>query len=67
MQPTDEELESYFREHRAEFAGNGQELTEAVAQQLARERVIAIRRRALLTDWIAGLRRRADISRPASH
>jgi hypothetical protein len=66
VQPSDEELEAYFREHRAEFAADGRELTTAASQQLARGRVTAERRQALLADWVTGLRRRADISRPAA-
>lgn len=66
VQPTSEELEAYFQEHRAEFAAGDPELSDAAAQQLARERVTALRRQVLLTDWVTGLRRRAEIVRPAA-
>jgi hypothetical protein len=66
VQPSNEELEAYFQEHSAEFAAGGRDLSDAAAQQLARERVTALRRQALLTDWVTGLRRRAEIVRPAA-
>lgn len=65
-EPSDEELENYFRQHPNEFTRNGQDMTEASARQLARTRVMATRRQVLVNDWLTGLRRRADIVRPAS-
>jgi hypothetical protein len=65
MEPTAEELENYFREYRGEFVQAGQELTPAEAQAAARAGVMAARRRALVTDWLVGLRRRAEILKPA--
>lgn len=65
MEPTAEELENYSREHRGEFVQEGQELTPAEAQAAARAGVMAARRRALVTDWLVGLRRRAEILKPA--
>ena len=63
---TDEELENYFRQHPDEFTRNGQDMSEASARQLARTRVMAIRRQVVVTEWLAGLRRRADIVRPVA-
>lgn len=65
-EPTDEELENYFRQHPDEFTRNGQEMNEASARQLARTRVMATRRQVLVDDWLTGLRRRATIIRPAA-
>jgi hypothetical protein len=65
-EPTDEELENYFRLHPDEFTRNGQEMNEASARQLARTRVMATRRQVLVDDWLTGLRRRATIVRPAA-
>jgi len=65
-EPTDEELENYFRQHPDEFTQNGQEVSEASARQLARTRVMATRRQVLVDDWLTGLRRRATIVRPAA-
>jgi hypothetical protein len=65
-EPTDEELENYFRQHPDEFTRNGLEMNEASARQLARTRVMATRRQVLVDDWLTGLRRRATIVRPAA-
>jgi hypothetical protein len=66
LEPTSEELENYYREHAAEFVRDGRELSSDEAHALAREHVMAARRRALLTDWLDGLKRRATIVRPAA-
>ena len=65
MEATDEEIENYFREHAGDFVRNGQPLPMAEAQSIARERVMAARRQALTTEWLEGLRKRAEIFRPA--
>ncbi len=65
LEPTGDELENYYREHAAEFVRDGRELTTEEAHALAREHVMAARRRALVADWLDGLRRRATIVRPA--
>ena len=65
LEPTGDELENYYREHAGEFVRDGRELTSEEARALAREHVMAARRRALVTDWLDGLRRRATIVRPA--
>jgi len=65
LEPTGEELENYYREHAAEFVRDGRELSSDEAHALAREHVMASRRRALVADWLDGLRRRATIVRPA--
>ncbi len=62
VQPTDEELEAYFREHQSDFAGK--DVNDAAVQSTARAAIVAERRRAVLTEWITGLRRRADVMRP---
>jgi hypothetical protein len=66
LEPTSEELENYFREHRSEFEQDGRELNSTDAQAIARAGVMAARRAALVTEWLQGLRRRAEISRPAA-
>jgi len=62
VQPTDEELEAYFRDHQRDFAGK--DANDATVQSTARTAIVAGRRRAVLTEWITGLRRRADVMRP---
>ena len=66
LEPTSEELENYYREHAAEFVRDGRELSSDEAHALARDHVMAARRRALLADWLDGLKRRATIVRPAA-
>ena len=66
LEPTGDELENYYREHAAEFVRDGRELSSDEAHALAREHVMAARRRALVADWLDGLRRRATIVRPAA-
>jgi hypothetical protein len=66
FEPTQDEIENEFRQHPDAFIRDGQTLAPAAAQQFARERVMAARRVQLVADWIAGLRRRADISRPGA-
>jgi hypothetical protein len=64
FEPTGDEIENYFREHPGEFTKDGQPLGAAEAQQLARERLMAARRKQLGAEWLAGLRRRAEITKP---
>jgi hypothetical protein len=65
LEPTGEELENYYRQNPKEFQRGGVEMPAADAQALARERVMASRRRVLMADWLDGLRRRATIVRPS--
>jgi peptidyl-prolyl cis-trans isomerase SurA len=65
MEATDDEIENYFREHAGEFVRGGQPLPTAEAQTMARERVMAARRQVLTDEWLSGLRRRAEITKPA--
>jgi len=65
LEPTSDELENYYREHASEFVREGRELSPDQMRELAREHVMAARRRALVADWLDGLRRRATIVRPS--
>ena len=58
MEATDDEIENYFREHASEFVRGGQRLPAAEAQSMARQR--------LTDEWLSGLRKRAEIARPAA-
>lgn len=66
LEPGPEERENYFRQNPGELVRDGRRLGEAEAQALARERLMTSRRRALVADWLDGLKRRAAISRPAA-
>jgi hypothetical protein len=60
--PSDDEIGAYYREHLQAFTQNGQAAPfEQVRDEVARV-VINERRQALVSDWIAGLRRRAPVS-----
>jgi len=59
--PSDEELRAYLASHTRMFARDGQApLFDEVRADIARA-VLAEKRRALIEEWIAGLRRRADV------
>lgn len=65
MEATDDEVENYLRQHAGEFVRDGQPAPAAEAQSIARQRVMAARRQTLSDEWLAGLRQRAEITRPA--
>lgn len=64
LEPTSEELENYARENPGAFGEQGR-LSPADEQAIARTGAMAARRRALVADWVQGLRRRAEILRPS--
>jgi hypothetical protein len=59
--PTDEELGRYFREHLQDFLRNGAAVPFEEARQDVTQAVRAERRRALVDEWVVGLRRRTEI------
>jgi hypothetical protein len=59
--PAYEEIVEYFNTHREEFERGGLSFEQAEGQ--IRTRLAAARRRDLITDWVSGLRRRAEITR----
>jgi hypothetical protein len=61
-QPTDEEVVTYYREHEAEFVMGGELPPLARIQETVRQRLATERRRTLIADWIAGLRRRSEVT-----
>ena len=64
-QPADAEILDYYRAHPQDFMRNGLALTFSEAYDDARAAVIRERRDRLAREWIAGLRRRADVTIPA--
>ena len=58
--PSEQEVQAYYSEHQAEFEKGGVPYAEAVP--LVRERLAAERRRELIDDWVADLRRRAQVT-----
>jgi hypothetical protein len=61
-QPAEEEIVKYYRSHEAEFVRNGTLRPYADVRDEVRQRLIAERTAVLVRDWIAGLRRRADVT-----
>ena len=59
--PTDEEVGRYYREHQQEFSRNGAIVPFDQARQNVVQAVRTERRRMLVDDWVAGLRRRTEI------
>jgi hypothetical protein len=60
--PTDEEVARYVDEHRDQFIRDGRPMPTAEALAAARDQLAAERRRALVAEWIAELRSRADVT-----
>jgi len=61
-EPTDQELSAYYGAHRAEFTSGGRQLTLEQARDGVRQRWIEEKRTALIGEWVARLRRRAEVS-----
>ena len=60
-QVTDEDVAQYYRDHEAEFTGNGQLAPFEEVAELARQRASTGRRNAAIDRWRRDLRARADI------
>ena len=60
--PSDDELGQYYREHLGTFTRGGQVVPFDAARAEITTAVADSRRSALISDWVRGLRRRADIS-----
>jgi hypothetical protein len=58
--PSDQEVAAAYARERAEFERSG--ATFATAAPVLRERLAAERRRELIADWVADLRRRSDVT-----
>jgi len=59
--PGDDDLGRYYRDHPEAFTRNGVLAAFDQVRQDVRLAVVADRRRSLVEDWMAGLRRRAEI------
>jgi hypothetical protein len=60
-QPSDEEARTFFESHEREFLRDGRPQPFAAVREAVRARLAADRRRDLIDDWLAGLRRRASV------
>lgn len=62
MQPSDEEIQQYYRDHQSSFMQNGALRPFEEVRDLVRAELMANQRSATIKDWIGGLRRRASIN-----
>jgi hypothetical protein len=62
VQPSEEEVLQYYRDHAAQFSRAGAVRSYGDAHDDARAALIAERRAATIAQWIAGLRRRANVN-----
>jgi len=63
-QPTEQQVDEYLRAGRQAPAGDGRPLSVDDARERARQQLAAERRQVLVAEWLADLRRRADITVP---
>lgn len=61
-QPSEDEVLRYYRSHESDFVSNGTLRPYTEVRDEARRRLVDGRTAALVLDWIAGLRRRADVT-----
>lgn len=61
IQPTDDELAAYYRIHSDQFTKDGVLAPYANVAGEVRARFVSERRSALVSEWLSGLRRRANI------
>jgi hypothetical protein len=61
-QPGEEEVARYYRSHESDFIRNGVPRPYEEVREEARTRLVDDRAASLVRDWIAGLRRRTDIT-----
>ncbi|HEY6361784.1 MAG TPA: hypothetical protein VIX63_11805 [Vicinamibacterales bacterium] len=64
LQVSDEEVEQYYRGHPEEFTRNGILVSYEDAAPVARQRASALRRSALIAQWLRDLRARAEVTTP---
>lgn len=62
FQATEEEVARYYQDHQADFTVGGKVLPYADVREHARQAVIEQRRVAAIREWMAGLRRRAEVN-----
>ena len=62
VQPAEEEIQRYYREHAAEFSQGAVLRPFEEAHDVAKAALVAERRAATIRDWMADLRRRANIN-----
>ncbi len=61
-QPSEEEVARYYRSHESDFIRSGVLRPYEEVRDEARQRLVDERSATLIRDWIAGLRRRTDVT-----
>ena len=61
IQPSEDEIDAYYRLHAQDFAGTGPPRPYDEVRSEVRRRLIDERRATLVREWLAGLRRRANL------
>ncbi len=61
-EPGEADIVDYYEAHRAEFRSGDRQLTLDEARPAVTARVIEVRRRQLIDDWVSRLRRRAEVT-----
>jgi hypothetical protein len=62
VQPTEDEILHYYREHAAQFSQGAVVRPFAEAHDVVKAALVAERRAATIRDWLADLRRRANVN-----
>ena len=62
MQPSDEEILAYYRDHQAAYTNNGVVLPLNDVREAVKAAIITEKRNATIRDWVTGLRRRANVN-----
>jgi len=61
-QPSDEEVAQYYQAHQGDYSKDGVQRPYVEVRDEIRARIVRERRAAATQDWVAGLRRRVEIS-----
>jgi hypothetical protein len=61
-QPGEEEVARYYRSHESDFVQNGVLRPYGEVRDEVRKRLVDARTASLVNDWVAGLRRRGDVT-----
>ena len=62
LEPAEDEIVRYYRAHEAAFTRNGVLRPYSEVRDQARAMLLEERRNVLIRDWVAGLRRRAEVN-----
>jgi hypothetical protein len=62
FRPSEDDLVTYYRSHEGEFTRDGRLRPFAEVREQARAALVAERQAAAVRDWMAGLRRRTEVS-----